>query len=213
MGSENSALPSKSLGRLTNLVIYNHTDLLRGGEYPNLIKEVADEVDAIVIDEGHHFRNTASQRARKFYEITAGKQLFFLTATPINNSLYDLMHLIEYFSRGKADYFREAPLGIYTLRGHIRQMEDALNAVVGSKDASSIEIDRIAADEILSKDDLFQALVVQRSRAYVRRSLAQQGELEVVFPNRKDPRVVEYSLEKTYGGLLKSLCKLLIRNH
>lgn len=201
----------KSLGRLTNLVIYNHTDLLReGSDYPELMQEVAEEVDAIVVDEAHHFRNISSQRARKFYEMTEGKELFFLTATPINNSLYDLMHLIEYFSRREPGYFREAPLGIHTLRGHIRQMEDALKTLVGDNGAGSVDIDHITAEEVLSKDELFQALVVQRSRAYVKRSLLQEGGREVSFPDRKDPQVGNYSLEKTYGGLLKSLKEAFI---
>jgi SNF2 family DNA or RNA helicase len=196
----------KALGRLTNLVIYNHTDILRGGEYPDLMQEVAEEVDAIVVDEAHHFRNIGSQRARKFYEMTEGKQLFLLTATPINNSLYDLMHLIEYFSRRQPGYFRDAPLGIHTLRGHVREMEKAIQKLLGEE--VDVDIDHVTAEEILSRDELFQALVVQRSRAYVKRSLAQEGDdQQVAFPQREPPRVADYSLAKTYGGLLDSLKK------
>jgi len=197
-------LPEVS-GHFSNLVIYNHTDLLRGGKYPALMQEVADKVDAIVIDEAHHFRNISSDRARQLYEMTEGKQLFMLTATPINNSLYDLMHLIELFSRRQADYFRAAPLGIHTLRGHFRRMEAALDALVGGDGDGHVELDTRAAEEILSKDDLFQALVVQRSRAYVKRSLKQHGGQRVAFPKREDPQVAGYSLAKTYGGLLESL--------
>lgn len=192
-------------GRFSNLAIYNHTDLLRGGDYPELIQEIADKVDAIVIDEAHHFRNIASNRARRLFEITKSKQLFLLTATPINNSLYDLMHLIEYFSRRQPDYFSGAPLGIHTLRGHFRKMEKALEVLVSRHVASDIELDSVTAEQILSKDDLFQALVVQRSRAYVRRSLQNQGGREVTFPRREDPKVAGYSLQKTYGRLLQRI--------
>jgi len=192
-------------GRFSNLAIYNHTDLLRGGDYPELIQEVADKVDAIVIDEAHHFRNIASNRARKLFQITEGKQLFLLTATPINNSLYDLMHLIEYFSRRQPDYFSDAPLGVHTLRGHFRKMEKALEVLVSRHVASDVELDSVTAAQILAKDDLFQALVVQRSRAYVRRSLQNQGGRDVTFPQRKDPKVAAYSLQKTYGHLLQRI--------
>lgn len=192
-------------GRFTNLAIYNHTDLLRGGEYPELMQEVADEADAIVIDEAHHFRNTTSDRRKKLYEIAEGKQLFLLTATPINNSLYDLMHLIELFSRRDPGYFGAAPLGIHTLRGHFRRMEAAVDALLGEGGDGHVEIDARAAEEILSKDDLFQALVVQRSRAYVKRSLKQHGGQRVAFPRRQDPQVARYSLAETYGGLLGTL--------
>ena len=195
----------KVRGRLTNLVIYNHTDLLRGGDYQDFMREVAEDVDAIIVDEAHHFRNIASQRYRKFFEMTDGKELFLLTATPINNSLYDLLHMIELFSRRQRDYFRDAPLGIHALRGHFRELENALDKLVGGNGADDIELDHMAADEILSKDNFFQALVVQRSRAYVRRSLIQEGGNQVSFPERRDPQVAEYSLARTYGGLLDTL--------
>ena len=111
------------------------------------------------------------------------------------------MHLIEYFSRRAPGYFSDAPLGIHTLRGHFRKMEDALQALVdGNK--TEVEIDPVAAEKILSNDELFQALVVQRSRAYVRQSLENQGGRAVAFPIRKEPQVANYSLKKTYGILL-----------
>ena len=196
-----------ALGNLSNLVIYNHTDLLRGGKYPGWMQEVADKVDAIVVDEAHHFRNISSDRSRKFYDLTKGKQLFLLTTTPINNSLYDLMHLIELFSRRQPGYFSDAPLGIHTLRGHFRRMEGALDVLVGGAGNGDghVEIDSRAAEKVLSEDDLFQALVVQRSRAYVKRSLKQRGGQQVAFPKRKDPQVANYSLAQTYGGLLDNL--------
>lgn len=191
-------------GHFSNLVIYNHTDLLRGGEYPEFMDEVADKVDAIIIDEAHHFRNIASDRSRRLFEITEGKQVFLLTATPVNNSLYDLMHLIEYFSRRTPEYFSDPPLGIHTLRGHFRKMEEALAALVDGNIAE-VELDTKAAEQLLTTDTLFQALVVQRSRAYVRQSLANQGGGDVAFPDRKPPQIANYSLEKTYGKLLNQI--------
>jgi hypothetical protein len=63
--------------------------------------------DAIVIDEAHHFRNTGIKgeksgkpsRYWRFFDIVEGKTLFMLTATPVNNRLIDLQHMIELFSR------------------------------------------------------------------------------------------------------------------
>ncbi|GAK61486.1 helicase domain protein [Candidatus Vecturithrix granuli] len=186
-------------GKFSNLAIYNHTDLLRGGDFPEWMQEIAEKVDVILIDEAHHFRNASSDRTRKMFEIIDKKQVFLLTATPINNSLYDLMHLIELFSRRQPDYFRAAPLGIHSLRGHFRALETALRTLVGEE---QVEMDAISAEEMLSKDDLFRELVVQRSRAYVKRSIQQHGGQRVAFPIRRDPVVANYSLQKTYGKLL-----------
>lgn len=195
----------RALRQVSTLFIYNHTDLLRGGNFPQYMQEIKEDFDAIVIDEAHHFRNRWSQRSQILFNLAEEKQMFLLTATPINNSLYDLMHLIEYFSRRQANYFAAAPLGIHTLRGHFRRMETALDTLMGANGSGPVEIDPRAAEEILSKDDLFQALVVQRSRAYVKRSLEQAGNGTVSFPQRLDPQVVNYSLAKTYGALLQNL--------
>ena len=55
---------------------------------------------------------------------------------------------------------------------------------------------------VLGTDALFQALVVQRSRAYVRRSLEAAGDGDILFPKPREPKVQPYSVKQTYGKLL-----------
>ena len=194
-------LPGLS-GTFSNFVIYNHTDLLRGGEYTRYMEELKEKADVIIIDEAHHFRNQASNSYRKLFDMVEGKQLFFLTATPINNSTLDLQHLIELFSRRQPDYFRS--LGIHTLVGHFRELENALAKIAGS---GKVDISTAEAEQILSRDDLYRAIVVQRSRAYAKRSQQQSGGHAVSFPERQRPIVASYSLQKTYGKLLSNIEK------
>jgi hypothetical protein len=132
-----------------------------------------------------------------------GKQVFLLTATPINNSSLDLQHQIELFSRRQSDYFRD--LGIHSLPGRFRILEAAIKKEMG--EADSIELSTAEAERILARDDLFRALVIQRSRAYAKASQKQHGGGQVLFPERQPPRVVPYSLQKTYGLLLDHLEK------
>jgi superfamily II DNA or RNA helicase len=190
--------------------IINHTDLTRTAstekDWPQFIEEVKEHAEVIIVDEAHHFRNRPTSRYKKMFDIAEGKQLFLLTATPINNTLLDLLHQIELFSRRQEDYFGEASLGIHSLRGHFIKMERALKELIlGAPDTSDVSIDEIEAREILSADDLFNAIVVQRSRSYVKESQRKTAESEVLFPERKPPRVVNYSLKKTYGKLLDDL--------
>ncbi|MFQ5911011.1 MAG: helicase-related protein, partial [Thermoplasmata archaeon] len=199
-------------GDFSNLAIYNHTDLLREGEYQERMDKITRVVDAIVIDEAHHYRNQAAARSRKLFEMTEGKQVFLLTATPINNKLRDLQHVIELFSRKESDYFKEAPLGIHSLPGHFRKMENALEKVIDGNPYDAGGITLKEAEEVLSKDDLFRALVVQRSRAYVRQSQKQHRGREILFPERQLPEVVAYSLTKTYGTLLDRIERAMSRN-
>lgn len=205
-------------GDFTNLAIFNHTDLSREGDFPKRFERIAELADAIVIDEAHHFRNPGIKgeitgkpsRYRRMFEIADGKQLYLLTATPINNKLIDLQHMIELFSRRQTDFFKAAPLGVHSLRGHFIKMENALKKLLGEdggKTDFSTEISQTEAERVLRDDSLFRALVVQRSRAYVKKSQLQHRESAAAFPIRKEPKVVNYSIKKTYGRLLEMLEK------
>jgi len=87
---------------------------------------ISGEVDAkdwneyamVIIDEAHAFRNPETQRAQQLREVLQGsppKNLVLLTATPVNNSLWDLYYLLGYFIRNDAAF---AHAGIQSLRSH-----------------------------------------------------------------------------------------------
>ena len=192
------------LGGWSGLKIINHTDLTRENQN-SIMDDIALNADCIVIDEAHHFRNRASGRYRKLFDMIgtgSEKQMFMLTATPINNSFLDLQHLIELFTQRQDDFFKQAPLGIHSLRGHFRKMEASLE-----KQISNISLDTSDAsaetDEIFRQDGLVTELVVQRSRAYVKKSLNATESALVLFPTRTAPKVASYSLRRSYGKLIE----------
>ncbi|MHA1147767.1 MAG: helicase-related protein [Promethearchaeota archaeon] len=190
--------------------IINHTDLTRKAskdiDWPELMENVKKQAEVIIIDEAHHFRNLSTNRYKKLFDISENKQMYMLTATPINNSLLDLLHQIEIFTRKEKDHFGDAPLGIHNLRGHFLRLHDQLQRRLAVDPSDTgINVDDNEARDVLSMDDLFNAIVVQRSRSYVKKSVQKSGEREVLFPERKPPIVIDYSLKKTYGKLLDIL--------
>lgn len=210
-------LPNLS-GKYTQLAVFNHTDLLRGGHWAEDLESVRKRAHVIIVDEAHHFRNTGTRgddpddpqsRYWKLFQIAEGKTLYMLTATPVNNSLLDLQHMIELFSRQQPDYFKAAPLGIHSLPGHFRKMDKALEKLVRGNGAGEEEDDEAfatnmaEAEKVLAGDELFRELVVQRSRAYVKESTKAQEDGAVLFPKPREPKVQEYSVKQTYGKLLK----------
>ena len=58
------------------------------------------------------------------------------------------------------------------------------------------------SDNIFRADPLVNALVVQRSRAYVKKSLSNSEGDKVLFSVRQAPIVANYSLKKSYGRLI-----------
>jgi SNF2 family DNA or RNA helicase len=191
-------------GDFSNLVLINHTDLQRGGDWAEKIQRLKEQADVIVIDEAHHFRNPGTKKdTSRYWQMQAlakDKQVFMLTATPINNRLIDLQHLIEHFTQREAGHFKDT-LGIHSLSGHFRKLEKELSKRMGSELLQG-ELAGLETGDILSQDSLFRELVVQRSRAYVRQSQITAGAKAALFPKREAPKVADYSVKKTYGKLL-----------
>ena len=196
-------------GDFSNLVVVNHTDLQRGGDWVEKIQRLKEQADVIVIDEAHHFRNPSTKKdTSRYWQMQAlakDKTVFMLTATPINNRLIDLQHLIEHFTQRQADHFKDT-LGIHSLPGHFRKLEKELAKRMGSELLQG-ELAGMETGDILSHDSLFRELVVQRSRAYVRQSQITAGAKAALFPKREAPKVADYSVKKTYGKLLSMVEK------
>jgi superfamily II DNA or RNA helicase len=206
----------------SNLRIFNHTDLMRGGEYPEDIERMKEQADVIIIDEAHHFRNRGlantedgeiRSRYWKLYDLAQNKIVFLLTATPVNNHLTDFQHLIELFSRVDNPGAFATTLGIHGLPAYFQKLEKQLMAIVSKKGLGELfEQNQVEVEPVLFEDKLFRELVVQRSRGYVRASQLQNGDKEVIFPEKAPPKVVAYSVKKTYGHLLGKLEKAFARD-
>lgn len=184
--------------------IINHTDLHRTA-FEHTLNMITEQAECIIIDEAHHFRNRSSNRYKKLFNLMiqgSKKQLYLLTATPINNSFLDLQHLIELFTHRKEDFFKQPPLGINNLTGHFRKMEKQLIQLTG--DASfDINDNSFETEQIFKHDCLVNELVVQRSRSYVKKSIMSTESGDILFPVRQAPIVVNYSLQKSYGKLIE----------
>lgn len=201
-------------GDFSNLVVFSHTDLNRKGDFPERFRRITELADAVIIDEAHHFRNPGRRgneeigkdpsRYYKLFDLLDNtirqKALFLLTATPINNALSDFRFLAELFTRKDDAYFART-MGINSFKGHFISLEKQLRNKVGH-DLVDLAEDMSEVQDILASDQIFQHLVVQRSRAYARESQLREKGKVVSFPERKAPQVAEYSIKKTYGKLL-----------
>ena len=210
-------------GDFSNLAVFSHTDLNRKGEFPARFRRITELADVVLIDEAHHFRNPGQQgegpddddrsRYYRLYDLLDSsvrpKTLFMLTATPINNRLSDFRHMTELFTRKDEAYFART-LGVNNLRAHFNNMEKALRRRLGG-DGVDLAENLAEAQETLTGDEIFQHLVVQRSRAYARESQIRENRNAAAFPERRPPIVADYSIRQTYGRLLELLEKAFER--
>ena len=141
--------------------------------------------DLIVIDEAHNFRNPLTRRYRNLAAVSRHSRLVMLTATPINNTLFDLQHLLGLFAAPGA--FRH--LGIPDYRRVFRE-----------SDQNGLRI-------------LISACVLRRTRRFLRehygevevRDPRSGDRIELRFPKRQPPIAVKYDLTGSYGDLFEQI--------
>lgn len=146
----------------------------------------------IVVDEAHAFRNSDTTWYEAMDRLMGGtpKHLVLLTATPVNNTLWDLHSLMLLFGRHDSA-FADPPLGIRSLR---RFFLDA-----GANDPESI------SENILFP--LIDAVAVRRDRAFLERHYPDDhfpDGTPVRFPR---PVLIErrYDLDVAYPGIVRQV--------
>ena len=174
-----------------------HTDLgRRDGISNDDLEYFRAHKDVIIIDEAHHFRNPNSNRGRLLMELAQNKKLYLLTATPINNSLDDIYHLINYFAQSNRKHF--ASIGMHDFRKHFRDIEKQLE----NEDTEIVE--QVEADDFLRHDPLLKQVLIQRSRRYIKDAEMESG-THILFPERVIEPTVDYSLRRVYRTLYDEL--------
>ena len=70
-----------------------------GGDLDAIIQflENTDDVDVVIVDEAHRYRNSSTETYAKLKTICRGRIVILLTATPFNNSPADILSLLSLF--------------------------------------------------------------------------------------------------------------------
>ena len=158
-----------------------------------------DDYQLVIVDEAHNYRNPdAPTRAGTLRRLLFGKRrdLVLMTATPVNNSLWDLYHLLRFFLRQDACL---ADRGILSIRA---RFEQAMR-----KDPSSLSPDLLYP--------VIDATTVKRTRQFVKKHYA--GDViagpdgrpqPIVFP-RPEAISVRYKLDDLLPGFFDRLERAL----
>ena len=159
-----------------------------------------DEYQLVVIDEAHNYRNpNAPQRAGVLRQLLRGKkrELVLLTATPVNNSLYDLFHLVSFFLRQDSQLLTH---GIPSIKGLF-------------DDANHVEPGDLHPDTLYP---LIDATTVKRTRQFIKRHYQDdripndEGEyVPITFPSPV-PLTVRYNLDDAVPGFFARFAQALM---
>jgi hypothetical protein len=140
----------------------------------------ASEYRCIVVDEAHAFRSSETTYYRALRRLMAfggvEKRLILLTATPVNNSLWDLYWQLLLFARTES---RFAEIGIPNLREHIIR-------------AFGLDLEALTPAHLFP---LLDAVSVRRTRTHIKRFFpgatlnTPDGPVPLVFPTPRLHRV------------------------
>ena len=168
-----------------------------GGDGKGVLRHAVDDYEMVVVDEAHALRNPDTSWVRALRRLLQGrppKQLVLMTATPVNNSLWDLYTLLSHFIGHDAAF---AGQGIRSLRQRFR---DAV-----AKDPYDLRPDMLF--------DVLDKTTVRRTRHFIKtwypneRIPGADGQV-IQFPEPQ-VRQVEYSLDEVLPGFFDEFAQAL----
>jgi len=155
-----------------------------------------EEVSLIVVDESHNFRNPLSNRWENFFtlimdNVARGEgrpYILFLTATPINNTIWDL-------------YWQVMLLVLTDQKAFLKE---------GISDLMRFfkDIDKEGDPTLLN--DLMNEISIRRTRDYIKQNYpdAEISGEKIIFPERVLENI-DYQLDKAYQGLYTEISRTI----
>jgi hypothetical protein len=199
-------LTAHNIGRFVEMVSYDQLardqqfhDKRRPDATGTHLRSELDEYALVVVDEAHNYRSPdAPYRAAVLRHLLFGqrKDLVLLTATPVNNSLWDLFHLMRFFLRQDSAL---ASRGIISVQDRFR--------AASKQDPANLSPDFLYP--------IIDSITVKRTRGFVKTYYAgdtirgQDGILRpIVFP-KAVPITVRYELDSMAPGLFDAVADAL----
>ena len=153
------------------------------------LKRYQDNYDIILVDESHNFRNPRTKRYRALMDIIRGgkpdKRVVLMTATPINNSIWDLYYQLMLITRSDDTW--------YAGRGPVSNLKNTFQAIEKGESGSGLL-------------DTMLLSLVRRTRHDIR-AMQNAGEpmevggQQLRFPKHEIPKAMDYSLQGLYGNI------------
>ncbi len=177
-------------------------DLQKKSELFNIEKHIKN-YGLIIVDEAHNYRNPDSYRTRNLKKIideNGNSKVLFLTATPINTNLNDLLNLVKLFHRkGQNLLFDKL----------VRELDDIINLFrikewEELKDSEKINLSK-------TQEEIEKEMFVKSTRETIKTSKDYISELKIFtgvdIRGIPDPNVeeIKYELDSNYKNIVSGI--------
>ncbi len=173
------------------------------GKLDKILGTDIDKYETIFIDEAHRFRNEYTQGFEKLTEITYGKKVVLVTATPLNNTFLDIFNQIKLFQSPK----RSTIPGIINLEKFFNKWLTQLKKH-NKTEPEYMEIIKQGSEGIREK--VLKYIMVRRTRSEIKKyfsaDIEEQG---LFFPEVSSPKRLVYQFDATIGIVFNQTIGLL----
>lgn len=173
------------------------------GKLEQIKKEGYEDYNYIFVDEAHRFRNEQTSQYQLLHEICYGKKVVLITATPLNNSIYDFYPLIKLFQSPKNS---DIP-GIKNIEGFFANARNRLKQLDKSTPEYLDEVKNIS-DAVRNK--ILKHIMIRRTRQdvkeYFKQDIIKQG---LHFPDVDTPHQIIYTYDEATDKIFNETIKKL----
>jgi superfamily II DNA or RNA helicase len=184
----------KDLGLSENII--SQEDLGSGELQDKIVKALGSldkikSLSLIIIDESHNFRNPLSNRYEALFtliEQATGQEntpmVLLLTATPINNTIWDLYFQLSLISRNNDKIF---------IKENVPNLKDFFKDIEKTSNVGLLE-------------DVLHEISIRRTRQFIKEKYPEAviAGKKIEFPERV-LNTINYNLDSTYQGLYKEI--------
>lgn len=173
------------------------------GKLEHIKKDGYDEFNYIFVDEAHRFRNEHTSQYQLLHEICYGKKVILITATPLNNSIYDFYPLIKLFQSPKNS---DIP-GVKNLEGFFANARNKLKQLDKSTPEYLEEVKNVSNTV---RNKILKYIMIRRTRQdvkeYFKQDIIKQG---LHFPDVETPHRIVYSYDEATNTIFNKTIKYL----
>jgi superfamily II DNA or RNA helicase/HKD family nuclease len=175
------------------------------GKLDDILEKGTDKYSNIIIDEAHRFRTETNMTYEKLAEICRGKRVILVTATPYNNSPWDILSEIKLFQNAKKSTIPNLP----DLSAFFSKLAKNLKGFDRQKDNKEyLRVVKENSKEIREK--VLKYLMVRRTRTeiikYFGNDLSKQ---KLRFPDVTAPGPLFYELNDEEDKIFNATMELL----
>ena len=174
------------------------------GKLDKLIENGVEKYRNIFIDEAHRFRNETNQTYEKLKQICWGKRVILVSATPLNNTPFDILSQIKLFQKGHNSTIPN----VRDLDKFFSTLQKKLKSVDRKEIKNYLKI--VKENSLAIRENILKYLMVRRTRSevlkYFKKDLQQQ---RLKFPEVAEPKRVYYKFDAQLDKIFMRTIELI----